>query len=73
MVEVFETKIRKIGNSLGILIPSKVIEEIDAHDGDIVHVAIPKIDIKNRNEKLLNLAGIDKGRKSFIRKKEDKY
>jgi len=73
MSEVFEAKLRKIGNSLGLIVPSHIIEELNFRKGDIVHVVIPpSIDVK-RNKLLKSLAGLDKNKKSFKREKEDRY
>ncbi len=41
MTEVFEAKLRKVGNSLGVIIPSKIIEKMGFHKGDVIYVAIP--------------------------------
>ena len=40
MAEVFEAKLRKIGNSLGVIIPSEIIDELGYHKGDVVHIDI---------------------------------
>jgi len=73
MADVFEARLRKIGNSLGILIPSKILEDLDVHDGDIIRVAIPPLGLTRRNKILLELAGIDKNKPAFTREKEDRY
>jgi antitoxin component of MazEF toxin-antitoxin module len=73
MTEVFEAKLRKIGNSLGVIIPSRVIEELHFHQGDIVHLAIPPTDNGKRNELILDLAGIDTKKPSFKREKKDRF
>jgi len=73
MVEVFEARLRKIGNSLGILVPSHIIEGLGFHKGDVIHVAIPSTETIKRNEILLELTGIDKKKSSFQREKEDRY
>ena len=73
MAEVFEARLRKIGNSLGILVPSQIIEELGFHKGDIIHVAIPPAETMKRNKILLELTGIDKKKSSFQREKEDRY
>jgi len=73
MVEVFEARLRKIGNSLGILVPSNIIEGLGFHKGDFIHVAIPPSGTIKRNELLLELTGIDKKKSSFKREKEDRY
>ena len=73
MVEVFEARLRKIGNSLGILIPSHIIEGLRFQKGDVIHVAIPPSVTMKRNEILFELTGVDKKKSSFKREKEDRY
>lgn len=73
MTEVFEAKLRRIGNSLGIIIPAELIEEMDYQEGDVVKVMIPPADIEQRNQALIELAGIYKGKKPFRRDKGDRY
>ena len=73
MADVFETKIRKIGNSLGVIIPSEILEELGYKNGDTVHVAIPPSDLKKRNDLLKQLAGISSGKPPFVREKEDRF
>lgn len=73
MSEVFEAKLRKIGNSLGIIVPSHIIEGLNFHKGDVVHVVIPPTENIKRNKLLVNLVGIDKNKISFKREKEDRY
>ncbi|MED1863277.1 AbrB/MazE/SpoVT family DNA-binding domain-containing protein [Fictibacillus nanhaiensis] len=34
-----ERKIRKIGNSLGVHIPSKIIKQMELEEGDIVYIS----------------------------------
>jgi antitoxin component of MazEF toxin-antitoxin module len=73
MTEVFEAKVRKVGNSLGIIIPKEISELLGFDHGDTIHVAIPSTDLKNRNKKLLALIGIDRGKEPFKREKEDRF
>ena len=73
MTKVFEAKVRRIGNSLGVIIPSDIIEEMGFHKGDIIHVAIPPSELGKRNELFKMLAGIDKGKLPFKRDKGDRY
>ena len=73
MAEVFETKIRRIGNSLGIIIPAEIIEELGYHNGDTISIAIPPSDLKKRNKLLKQLAGMCKGMSPFVRDEEDRY
>ena len=73
MVEVFEARLRKIGNSLGILVPSNIIEGLGFHKGDVIHVVIPPSETIKRKELLFELTGVDKKKTSFKREKEDRY
>ncbi len=72
MTEVFRTKLRRIGNSLGLIIPLEIIHKLGFHKDDVVDVAIPpKKEVKNRI--ILEIAGIDAGKSAFERDKGDRY
>ncbi len=73
MTEVFEAKLRKIGNSLGVIIPSEIIDELGYHNGDVVQIAIPPANGGKRNEQILKMAGIYKRKSPFKRDKGDRY
>lgn len=73
MSEVFEAKLRKIGNSLGVIIPKEIIEDLHFHQGDSINVCIPSSDIKTRNEKIKKLAGKYKNTSKFKREKVDRF
>lgn len=73
MADVIEAKLRKVGNSLGIIIPNDILQQLGYAKGDIIHLAISPADIKIRNRDLLALAGIDKGKKPFRREKRDRF
>ena len=73
MAEVFEAKLRRIGNSLGIIVPSHIIEGLNFHKGDIVHIVIPPSESIKRKRLLISLAGIDKNKTPFKREKKDRY
>jgi antitoxin component of MazEF toxin-antitoxin module len=57
MSEVFEAKVRRVGNSLGIIIPREVIDEGGYRPGDRINVAIPPAGMKERNLRLRKAAG----------------
>ena len=44
-----ERKIRKVGNSLGVLLPSDMLKEIGVKDGDTVFVSVEDGEIKIRS------------------------
>ncbi|TET91923.1 MAG: hypothetical protein E3J35_00210 [Methanomassiliicoccales archaeon] len=73
MTEIFKAKLRQIGNSLGVIIPSEIIEERGFAKGDEVPLALPPSSFEKRNEKLRKMIGLYKGTKPFKRDKEDRY
>jgi antitoxin component of MazEF toxin-antitoxin module len=73
MTEVFETRLLKIGNSLGVIIPNNILRVLGVRKGDKIHVAIPLTDIKARNKKILALVGVDRRKSAFKREKGDRY
>ncbi len=73
MAEVFEAKLRKIGNSLGIIIPKEVIQATGYSEGDTIQVSIISSNLKERNRLLLSIAGKYKEKYPFVRDKEDRY
>ncbi len=73
MAEVFEAKLRRIGNSLGIIIPREVIQAGGYDKGDTIHVAIPYSNLAERNKLLLAIAGKYKEKEPFVRDKEDRF
>ncbi len=73
MSEMFDAKLRKVGNSRGIIIPKDIIDDLGIRSGDVIHVVIPSTDLDKRNELLRELAGIYKAKSGFRREKEDRY
>ncbi|MBA3046045.1 MAG: hypothetical protein KKH41_07355 [Candidatus Thermoplasmatota archaeon] len=73
MSEVFEAKVRRLGNSLGIIIPNELLRELGFGVGDIIQIAIPCSDIATRNAKMSAFIGVEKGKKRFKRDKGDRY
>ncbi len=69
MSSTFEAKLRRIGNSLGIIIPSEVLDELGYGQGDNVRVMIPL----KRRERLLALAGMYVGKPRFKRDKRERF
>lgn len=70
MGRVFETRIRKIGTSAGVLIPKDVLEGQKLRVGDTIEVGIllPK---RERIRILKKAAGSAKGASPFKRDKRD--
>jgi len=69
MSSTFEAKLRRIGNSLGIIIPSEVLDELGYGQGDNVKVIIPL----KRKERLLALVGMYVGKPRFKRDKRERF
>ena len=73
MAEVFEAKIRRIGNSAGVIIPNEVLSATGYEIGDTIPLTISKPDFTERNKMLRLIAGTCKGAGPFVREKEDRY
>ena len=58
-----ETKVKKWGNSLGLVIPKEITKLEDLSEGDIVKIEISK-------EKRIDAFGILKGKPSFKEEEE---
>jgi antitoxin component of MazEF toxin-antitoxin module len=69
MSETFKTRLRKIGTSLGVIIPKDVLEREGAKEGEEVRMSI----VDNRKvEAIDKLFGIAKGTKPFKRDRIDR-
>lgn len=68
MAEVFVSKVRPLGTSLGLIIPNKVVSEEKLEPGEEIKVSIIKSDFKA----LEALFGSMKGAKPFKRDKKDR-
>lgn len=73
MAEVFEARLRRIGNSLGIIIPNEIIQDLGYGQGDTIPVTIPTTNLETRNRVLTGLIGMDRGKADFKRDKEDRF
>ena len=73
MAEVFEAKLRRVGNSLGIIIPNEVIQAAGYSEGDTIQVSIISSNLEERNRLLLSIAGKYKEKHPFVRDKEDRF
>lgn len=73
MAEIFYAKLRKIGNSLGVIIPNRIIERDGYRMGDMVPLVIPKGAGRERDAKLRQLVGLYRGKSAFVREHGDRY
>ena len=69
MSEVFKSKVRSIGTSLGVLIPKEIVKGESIKEGEEIEIGILR-----KNLKLINEAfGIDEGTKKFEREHRDRF
>jgi antitoxin component of MazEF toxin-antitoxin module len=73
MAEIFEAKVRKVGNSLGIIIPGELAEAFGFGAGDMISVSLPVAGARARGRKLRALAGTEPRLPMFEREKEDRF
>ncbi|HLC32334.1 MAG TPA: hypothetical protein VJJ82_00755 [Candidatus Nanoarchaeia archaeon] len=68
MSEVFDAKVRKVGTSLGILIPNEQIVKENVKEGEVISVGfLRRKDVRNA----LKAKGIYKGALPFEREEEE--
>jgi len=72
MSRVLTAKIRRVGNSMAVIIPKELLDEAGASEGDTIRVslAIPK---SIRDSSLESIAGVDRKSKPFMREKRDRF
>jgi antitoxin component of MazEF toxin-antitoxin module len=68
METVFKVKIRRIGTSLGVLIPKRLITEKSIKEGEEVEIAL----LKKRKDLIAKVFGIAKGAGHFERRAIDR-
>jgi len=71
MAEVFEGKVRRLGNSMAVIIPGKVLSQAGVREGDVVKLAIP-VPVARRRRIWMRVAGIDRGMPRFSREEQDR-
>jgi antitoxin component of MazEF toxin-antitoxin module len=72
MSTVFEGKVRRLGNSMAVIIPKEVLEETGAREGDIVKLSVP-IPKQKRKAAIRHMAGMDLKSAPFTREKRDRF
>ena len=72
MSKVLTGRIRKVGNSLAVIIPKELLEEAGAREGDRVKLSLA-IPTSRRDSALEAIAGLDRGKRAFEREKRDRY
>lgn len=66
---LFKVKVRKVGTSLGVLIPRDLVKEQKIKEGEEVEVGILK---RRKVGEVLKLFGTAKGTEPFVRDREDR-
>ncbi len=69
MPELFKAKVRRVGTSLGVLIPKEFAEQEKIKEGEMVDVGLLK---ENRSKLIEKAFGSAKGAKPFIRDRADR-
>ena len=69
MSQLFNVKVRRVGTSLGVLIPKEVVAEEGIQEGEQVGVSLLKA---KRLESIDRLFGIAKGARPFKRDKTNR-
>ena len=71
-MQLFKGRLRRVGSSLGVLVPKRALEGLGAHEGDEVEVAIlpPRHERKSRLEDAI---GSVPGLAPFKRERKDRY
>jgi len=72
MSRVLSGRIRKVGNSLAVIIPKGLLDEAGAKEGDRVRLSLA-ITTPRRDSALEAIAGLDRGKRAFRREKLDRY
>ena len=69
MPELFKVKVRKVGTSLGVLIPKDLAKREGIKEGEEVEIGLLK---RRKLQEVLKLMGTAKGAKSFERDRTDR-
>ena len=73
MPELFQTRLRKIGTSAGLLVPKGIIEEEKLKIGQEVEVVLfKKKKIKDMEAMIEKMFGTAKGAEPFVRDRTDR-
>lgn len=72
MSKVLIGRIRKVGNSLAVIIPKELLDDAGAREGDVVRLSLA-IPTSRRDSVLEGIAGLDRGKRAFQREKRDRY
>ena len=71
MSAVFEGTVRRLGNSMAVIIPKEILEETGAKEGDVLRLSVA-IDRSRRGAALKRMVGMYKYAGPFEREKDDR-
>lgn len=71
-MELFQARLRRVGNSLSVLVPKKALDELHVGEGDEVEVALLPI-ASDRRKRLGQFIGSVPGLGPFKRERKDRY
>ena len=72
LMEAFRARLRRVGNSLSVLVPKQTLDELHVGEGDEVEVTVHRV--KSDQEAALDaIAGTCPGLGPFKRDRRDRY
>lgn len=71
-MELFRGRLRRVGNSLSVLVPKKALDELHVGEGDEVEVALMPM-ARERRRRLAAAIGSTPGLAPFRRERRDRY
>ncbi len=71
-MEIFKARLRRVGGSLGVLVPKDIVRKAHANEGDTIEFAVFHSG-KANSRKLGRLAGSFPELKRFHREREDRF
>ena len=72
MSRVFTGKVRRVGNSMAVIIPKELLEELGAGEGDPIKLSLA-IPTSARDRVLEGIAGLNRKAQPFSREKRDRF
>lgn len=71
-MQVFKSKVRKIGNAEGVIIPREMLKKLGVTEGDIIQLSVVPSQT-TRDRALMHMIGIFKGKRPFKRDWKDRF
>lgn len=71
-MEMFRARLRRVGNSLSVLVPKQTLDELHVGEGDEVEVTL-RLANDDQMKWLKEVAGKYPGLGPFVRERKDRY